>query len=304
MPSDSSRGEAPLPKVADARYSRTFDPWNSVGAGHQRAETKGPQGWRDSRNFKLRTQFEAGNSGGDRLSDTVGKNSEDFDERLQMLVPKEMRARAANSVMDMLKNPGAMRKVGSGGASFEQGSRSPEKEQIDKVMTAEASLISQRKAEDEAREERKNQPKKLFEGLVIYVNGSTHPIISDHKLKHILAENGAKMSMHLGRRQVTHVIIGKTAGASGGAGGGLAGGKLEKEIRRLGGCAVKYVNVEWYVYISLCPLPINVVSLLNVTRVIESVKAGRRLHEARFASLKVASGGQQSVFGAFSKAPQ
>lgn len=241
--------KASLPKVADARYGRTFDPWNSVGAGHQRAETKGPQGWRDSRNFKLRNQFEGGNTGGDRLSDTVGKNSEDFDEHLQMLVPKEMRARAANSVMDMLKKQGTMRAVGSRGASSERESRSPDKERFDNAMTAEEKLVSQRKAEDEAQEARKTQPKKLFEGLVIYVNGSTHPLISDHKLKHVLAENGAKMSMHLGRRQVTHVIIGKTAGSNGGAGGGLAGGKLEKEIRRLGGCAVKYVDVQWYVYL-------------------------------------------------------
>lgn len=36
-------------------------------------------------------------------------------------------------------------------------------------------------------------------------------------------------------------------------------------------------------------------------RVLESVKAGRRLPEARFTNLKVASKGQPSVYGAFSK---
>lgn len=86
----------------------------------------------------------------------------------------------------------------------------------------------------------------IFNNLVIYVNGSTHPIISDHKLKHVLAENGARMALHLGRRQVTHVILGRPAAGFVGAGGGLAGGKLEKEIRRVGGVGVKYVGVEWY----------------------------------------------------------
>lgn len=34
-------------------------------------------------------------------------------------------------------------------------------------------------------------------------------------------------------------------------------------------------------------------------RVLESIKAGKRLPEARFANLKVASKGQQSVYGLF-----
>lgn len=41
---------------------------------------------------------------------------------------------------------------------------------------------------------------------------------------------------------------------------------------------------------------------LMESRVLESVKAGRRLPEARFTNLKVASKGQPSVYGAFSRA--
>jgi hypothetical protein len=37
-------------------------------------------------------------------------------------------------------------------------------------------------------------------------------------------------------------------------------------------------------------------------RVLESIKAGRRLPEARFANLKIAARSQKSVLGAFSKA--
>lgn len=97
----------------------------------------------------------------------------------------------------------------------------------------------------------------IFDGLVVYVNGSTLPSISDHKLKHLLAENGAKISIHLGRRQVTHVIVGQPCGKENaavlgidrtsrpGAGGGLAASKIQKEIKRVGGCGIKYVGVEW-----------------------------------------------------------
>lgn len=116
-------------------------------------------------------------------------------------------------------------------------------------MTAEEKLMAQRKNEDENKEyDMLNREKGIFDGLVIYINGSTHPLISDHKLKHILSENGAKLSIHLGRRQVTHVILGRPSGAKGlGAGGGLAGTKIEKEIKKVGGAGIKYVGVEWYV---------------------------------------------------------
>jgi hypothetical protein len=85
----------------------------------------------------------------------------------------------------------------------------------------------------------------IFDGLVIYINGSTYPLISDYKLKQILVDNGAKLSLHLARRQVTHVILGKPGTRGAGAGGGLAGSKLEREIKRVGGCGVKYVSAEW-----------------------------------------------------------
>jgi twin BRCT domain len=89
--------------------------------------------------------------------------------------------------------------------------------------------------------------RRIFDGLTIYVNGCTKPLISDHKLKCLLAENGAKISIHLGRRQVTHVILGNPCGKPGamGAGGGLAGTKIQKEIMRTGGCGIRYISVQW-----------------------------------------------------------
>ncbi|KAL9591425.1 MAG: hypothetical protein Q9179_007733 [Wetmoreana sp. 5 TL-2023] len=107
-------------------------------------------------------------------------------------------------------------------------------------------------------------------------------MVGDHRLKQILAENGARVSIALGRRSVTHVILGRPNGAAhgNGAGGGLAATKIQKEIQRVGGKGVKYVGVEW---------------------VLESLKAGKRLPEAQFSNITLAAKGQKSVYGMFSK---
>lgn len=123
--------------------------------------------------------------------------------------------------------------------------------------------------------------KGIFSGLCIYINGSTAPAIGDHKLRHLLAELGAHISIALGRRSVTHVIVGKpNDGRGGGAGGGLAGSKIQKEIQRVRGKGVKFVGVEW---------------------VTESVKAGKRLSEARFQGVNIAPKGVGSVYRLFEK---
>jgi|SRR5690242_19722815 len=86
--------------------------------------------------------------------------------------------------------------------------------------------------------------KQIFQGLCFYVNGSTAPLVSDHRLKHLLSAHGACHSIVLGRRNVTHVILG-AVGLNGGCGGGLAATKLQKEVARTGGKAVRYITVEW-----------------------------------------------------------
>ena len=127
----------------------------------------------------------------------------------------------------------------------------------------------------------RGKEKGIFTGLCVYINGSTAPAIGDHRLKHLLAEHGAHVSIALGRRSVTHVIVGKpNDGRGGGAGGGLAGSKIQKEILRVRGKGVKFVGVEW---------------------VIESVKAGKRLSEARFQGVSIAPRGVGSVYGLFKK---
>ncbi|PQE26829.1 BRCA1 C Terminus domain-containing protein [Rutstroemia sp. NJR-2017a BVV2] len=252
--------KAQLPPAAQPVFGAHFDAWNSSSSGHQHAENRmsGSTGWRESRAMKLGHQFKSGGTGGKRVHDTVGAGSEDWDEKAKALIPKDVKARARRSIRDML--------VGKPGLPMSAGEQS----------------MAKRKREDETKEEDKPQKSRgIFDELVVYINRSTYPMVSDHKLKQLLAENGARLSTHLGRRHVTHVILGKPCGRAGsGAGGGLAGGKMDKEIRRIGGCGVKYVGVEW---------------------VLESIKAGKRLSETRFSNLKVAPKGQQSVYGLFRK---
>ena len=216
---------------AKPRLSNNFDPWNSSSSGHQRPDnTPGSStGWRESRNRKLNSQFRATDgSGGDRLGDIWGAGSEDWDDGIKAVVPKStrMRMQGGGSVVDMLTKPGRMR------------------ESIPPARTEEEQHeVMKRVDGDGGRNEAKER--KIFEGVVVYVNGSTYPHVSDHKLKQILLENGANLSLHLGRRKVTHVIVGRPTGITKGAGGGLAGGKLDKEIKKMGGVGVKFVDVEW-----------------------------------------------------------
>ncbi|KAJ0422795.1 hypothetical protein BJY00DRAFT_310802 [Aspergillus carlsbadensis] len=85
----------------------------------------------------------------------------------------------------------------------------------------------------------------ILRGAIVYINGQTAPMISDHKLKQLLIAHGATLALGFSRR-VTHVIIGKpNAGPGRGAGGGLAAGKIQKEIQRGGWRGMRIVGVEW-----------------------------------------------------------
>lgn len=91
----------------------------------------------------------------------------------------------------------------------------------------------------------KSSSSTLFTGTTIYINGSTLPQISDHKLKSLLASHGATIAIGMARRTVTHVIIGQPGTTGQGAGGGLAAGKLQGEIERGGWKGVRIVGVDW-----------------------------------------------------------
>lgn len=110
----------------------------------------------------------------------------------------------------------------------------------------------------------------IFAGLNIFLNGSTAPLISDHKLKQQLAQHGANVSIALGRRSVTHVILGER--------GGLAASKVQKEVARVGGKGVKFVGVRW---------------------VLDSIARGKRQSENRYQVAHLAMKGQKSVLAVF-----
>jgi hypothetical protein len=114
--------------------------------------------------------------------------------------------------------------------------------------------------------------RQIFANLTIYLNGCTAPL-SDHKLKHLISTHGGNMSISLGRRTVTHVILGKI-NTKGGCGGGLAGTKIQKEIASLRGKSVKFVTAEW---------------------IADSIKAGKRLPESRYEAMKLAPKGVANI---------
>ncbi|KKA26583.1 hypothetical protein TD95_003964 [Thielaviopsis punctulata] len=245
---------------AGVHQSLSVDVWNSSATGDQISDTAPGTRWRESRNLKLRSQFKSGKDGGARMFDTYGQGALDYNERLNMVVLKEAQLRSRTTVVDMLIKPGAMTSIGKTETSQtrrkETSSRSEPSFPLPKTS--------------------KNQG--MFDGVVVYINGSTLPLISDHKLKQMLSENGALVSLHLARRKVTHVILGRTAAVGRGAGGGLAGSKIDREIHCTGGRSVRYVSVDW---------------------VLDSLKAGKRLPEAQFSGVKVAQKQQKSVYGMF-----
>jgi hypothetical protein len=306
------------PKAAKPTKS-IFDPFNSSATGHQRADNSlsGSTSWRDSRSLKLREQFSAGAGGGKRVSDTVGAGSLDFgqDGRTEsggwLPGAKGLRTNGQTSIWESMKvekdaewpakkvkteeevkptcvvNPYTpFRKPD--GTIRESSWTSHESSPSHLLSPLDAADSSPDAATPDVKQEEvdstpqmpDNPTPQIFNNLTFYINGSTMPHISDHKLKHLLSTHGANMSISLGRRTVTHVIIGRPGSTTGVCGGGLSGSKIQKEVARRGGESVKYVNVEW---------------------VIQSIKARKRLPESRFEGMRLAPKGVPSVAGMFAK---
>ena len=76
----------------------------------------------------------------------------------------------------------------------------------------------------------------IFTGVTIYLNRSTVPLTSDHRLKHLFVSHGGSVHLGVARRMVTHVILCETD---------LASGKIQKEVQKIRGESVKYVTAQW-----------------------------------------------------------
>jgi len=309
------------PPVSAKPKRRFFDPWNSSSTGHQRADNSlaGSTSWRESRSLKLSNQFGGGASGGARLADTVGAGSEDFgkDGRLEngdwAKGVSGLRERGQISVVEAFR----VKKVGVKDTAVEkakakvlaEGVKEQElnlldipsaqpvrqdssQEQEEQASSYEDKLLRENSSPDEQAQNAKHdeetesattaKPPQVFAGTCIYINGSTFPTISDHKLKHLLVTHGARLSIHLGRRSISHVILGRANGSGvPGAGGGLSASKMQKEIAKIGGKNVRFVTAEW---------------------VMESVANGKRAPEQKFEAVRLALKGTGRVEQMFAKA--
>lgn len=238
-----------------------FDAWNSSSTGHQRAENRlsGSTAWRDSRTAKLAVQLGAGPSGGERVADTVGAGSEGFvkGERnangswKRGIIPTEMRVGGQRGMAEFL------------GLKKEDTASEQESEGEDGLTVSKVDHEGE-VGGDELQATEYARPPQIFTNLTFYINGSTYPVMSDHRLKQELVRHGGRLSLGLGRRSVTHVIVGR----SGAGDGVMAAGKIQKEIARTrsaGGNAVRFVTAEW---------------------VFDCLRNGRRVGEARFEVLK------------------
>lgn len=161
------------------------------------------------------------------------------------------------------------------------------------------------------------RPPQIFTSLTLYLNGSTLPLISDHRLKTLWTQHGGTISLSLARRKVTHVILASftvssastspstltptphpttTASTSSTinnrsktetkatAGGPLSSSKIQKEITRIGGQGIKYVTAQW---------------------VIDCIDKGKRVSERNYVpdgiAGRIGGAGQRSVGEIFGK---
>lgn len=284
-------GHAPEP-------ARTlFDPFNPSSTGHQRGENclSGSTSWRDSRTQKLAYQLcdASGGGGKSHVTDLVGAGSESHgrDGRKENgcwgIGAPGLREKGWQDIRGLLgvnkkrKSEEKAEKPDGEWKMRRSGSRNGSHVPIVRTQSSLSSsqlspkqplqLLGQgANPVPESTPKSISQAPQIFRCLALYLNGSTHASgISDHKLKHLFVQHGGSLSIALGRRTVTHVILGSR-------GGGLAAGKIQKEVTTLGGKGVRYVTAEW---------------------VVDSVECGKRLPESKYQAVHTAMKGQGSMLG-------
>lgn len=268
----------PLPKAPQPTRV-FFDPFNSSSTGHQRAANRlsGSTSWRDSRTYKLQHQFgdRTGGGGSKHLSDLVGAGSENFgkDGRKENGGWEKgapgLREKGWQDIRSMMRTkrkttddvePSVKKRRVQSEPILEQKSLPLERPKEEAVHVAEEPKVPQ-----------------IFRGLNMYLNGSTMPLVSDHRLRQLWVQHGGNASLALGRRTVTHVVLGNE-----GFGGGLAATKIQKENTTINGKGVKYVTAQW---------------------VLDSIENGIRQPECKFLQAevkqKLGGAGQKSVASFF-----
>ncbi|KEF61988.1 uncharacterized protein A1O9_03560 [Exophiala aquamarina CBS 119918] len=273
-----------------------FDPFNSSSTGHQRAENRllGSISWRDSRMNKLSHQLgdRSGRGGLTHISDLVGAGSVDFgdDGRKQNgdweKGAPDLREKGWQDIRGLMTMTSRKKRpVDSKGkekALLKRQRRGSQSDGYPSETIPETSLPGAETQQTDAEMASEplvtnaKQPPQIFRGLTMYLNGSTAPLVSDHRIKQLFVQHGGNSALALARKSVTHVIVGGTCG------GGLASGKINKEVTAVRGKGIKYVTAQW---------------------VLGSIERGIRLPESRYVpenlNTKVAGHGQRSVKTAF-----
>jgi BRCT domain, a BRCA1 C-terminus domain len=278
-----------------------FDPFNSSSTGHQRAENRlcDSTSWRDSRAHKLAHQFcdNSGRGGGAHVADLVGAGSERFrkdgrkDNGSWQLGAPGLREKGWQDIRGLMgvNKKRHTEEVGGDIGGDSKRRKTDFKNEVGGpvICTKSPSLHSEASFRpsnqtsglgastvSEAAAQVVPPEPQIFRSLTLYLNGSTLDFgISDHKLKSLFVQHGGSLSIALGRRTVTHVVLGST-------GGGLAAGKIQKEVTKVGGKSVKYVTAKW---------------------VVDSVECGKRLPESRYQAVHIAMKGQKSVLDRMSQ---
>ncbi|PYH63499.1 uncharacterized protein BO88DRAFT_399107 [Aspergillus vadensis CBS 113365] len=262
----------------------TFDTWNSSSTGHQVADpgsSRGITSWRETRREKLTRQFGVGR--GDCTYDS--SEGESKGEWVVTQIPaelqKQQQQRDIRSMFGVSKPkpiPPSQSTISMIDATSLNDYESKKRIRVDQDDNGIKIPHTESKSKSEPRKQNNTSTSTststIFSSLTIHINGQTTPTVSDHKLKHLLISHGANLSLHM-HRGVTHVILGEPNTPSSlssssiksgikvaGAGGGLAAGKLQKEIQRGGWKGVKLVRVQW---------------------AMDSIAAGKRLSEAKYA---------------------
>ena len=302
----------PVPK-APQPTKVFFDPYNSSSTGHQRAKNRlsGSTSWRDSRTYKLRHQFSdvSGRGGQSHLSDLVGAGSKHFgkdglkengdwekgapglresgwqDIRGLLAGGKKRKNHASVDERHRVKRQRSDEtskltedddQAHSQGTSSSSGTEETLPFPSAQQPAPESTVATHQKDPDPSSATTTTPP--IFRGLTIYLNGSTAPLISDHHLKQLFFQHGGAASLALGRRTVTHVVVGDDCG------GGLAGTKIQKEVSNVRGKGVKFVTARW---------------------VLDSVERGVRQPEGRYTPRnlrgRIGGAGQGSVSGMFGR---
>lgn len=264
---------------------RWFDPWNTSSTGHQHAKhvLSGSTVWRESRHIKLAAQFSdqvACEGEAARIGDvastieTIQREGQKTGNGTRALSMRNFTRKGQPSIIESFAvqkatSSGTKRKLselddsnpqergGRLGVETRLSCHAPDIPTVSKKESGGKHQTPSASSPDSGQNDytffqsvspRSRKP--LFRGLVFYINGSTYPVVSDHRLKQLIAQNGGTLVTQLLRRKVTHVIVGhdsRTPAVGKSSAQGLASGKIQKEIEKAKGERVKFIDPGWVI---------------------------------------------------------